>query len=541
MFSVFFNSTTLGQVPDREGNTRHRQAGLEVSGETEPSLVPDAPAPTVQGSRDGSATETVASRFLLERRLIRLEEQLASTKLLGAILAGIMALLGVLNIIKELIQRKDYKNERKFYEQRVLNAEDRQDSAATKNGQVLSEQIDNIQKLGGVIGLLRDTYELQLKREEAQSALVKRLEATDALVSQMRNDSRDRYRNAGKIFRDSFGSVKAMAWPSLSLDLVNLANRARAQLESTPRFIIDEERKDNPATFARVMQLAGTSAFYANDIDAALHSLKEADDTFSTLQASSDTVNARAYTKHFRGIAEKNWRLSSAQAGENLLEAKTLLEQAVEIFGRTSKQFLTMITLAEVMSYLGEDTDALLSEMIERLEQLKGTTALDGNQRTLLTRAYLLRGNSFALRNDRIAASKWYEKAVAHDPKSYYAHLSVAEAGGSDGRDVGDSWRTGFRLLEDSGATRRREITTRVTALAWGLVAAAKLGDADARERYGLELATIQQSGQVGGRVPLFFSPISKQLLDLDALVRELPSRLDKTTAADPGVPKGSS
>src|SRR5205823_4604062 len=105
-----------------------------------------------------------------------------------SIAGGLLAVLGIWSFI---LQRRDYKHEREFYQQRALNLEERQKMGQThalnvsagaaeredkfakqqlklggdvlaRSGEMLEQQIGNITKLGDVIRLVKETFEQHL-------------------------------------------------------------------------------------------------------------------------------------------------------------------------------------------------------------------------------------------------------------------------------------------------------------------------------------------------------------------------------------------
>jgi hypothetical protein len=433
-------------------------------------------------------------------------------------------------------QRKDYSAERKFYEDRVLNREDRDMQSAqqqlslgstvlTHSSEILSQQIENINKLGGVINLVRGAFDLQLKREKEQSKLAKKFDETNKVVDQFIKDFQTKFDEAAGLIIQNFENYKAMDWPAITDEALNLSAKGRNKFEEIPSFILDEERKKRPHYLAWVFQLMGTSAFYANDIASAFLLLKKADDIFNSSLSREEDGMKRAYTKFFLGIAEKNWQQETGVVRSNLNAALNYLELANELVKEEKKQFLIPITLAEVKSYLTEkrsEAATLIGNILNRFEAMDAQS-LDPNQRALLMRTYLLKGN-IEFKSDPAKARDSYEKAFSLNEKNPYAHLSYAHTFQSEATEDRDRhWTIGMECLIRSGALHKKEITTKVMALVWATVAAKKCSDITMSQRYQSEFEAVANNlHSVAQRIPLFFSPFSKDILAISELRREL-------------------
>lgn len=213
----------------------------------------------------------------------RFEDFFKSVTYIVSFLSIFVAFLTIYSMYRGWQQRKDYLTERRFYEQRATNSEELQRLSSVRDGQfatqqlqlgenvlthssgILTQQIQNIEKLGAVIDLVRKTFEFQHEREEKQRDLVEQLAKTDKLLDQFKKDFQKKYSDAAKLILN-FKDVKAMEWPSLPDEAQNIATRARSKFEDVSSFVLQAEEKKDPYGFAKVLQLIGTSAFYSNDI-----------------------------------------------------------------------------------------------------------------------------------------------------------------------------------------------------------------------------------------------------------------------------------
>ena len=452
-------------------------------------------------------------------------------------------------------------SERKFYEQRAINLEERQihsfehsvemsrnasvrdekyanqqfqlgENVLSHSSGILTQQIQNIEKLGAVIDLVRKTFQLQHEREEKQINVAAQLDETNKLLDQFKNDYQKKYADAAKLILN-FKDVKAMEWPSLQDEAQNIATRARSKFEDVSSFVLQEEKKKNPYIFAKVHQLIGISAYYSNDIALAFDHLHEADSIYQSNPPRPEDTMSRAYTKHFLGIAEKNWQLEDSATGSNIEVAQRHLSEAFEVVKEEKRQFLIPVTLAEVLSYRPEQqqkASKLIDTILNRFGEITKSETLDGNQRSLLVRLYLLKGNLALKASLTKEASDSYKQASSEDSNSPFAHLSLAHSLPLENLPIAkEHWEKGLQLLDHSGSTKKREITTRVTALVWAVIAAHNCNDAATKEKYfkGLE-STGKNIHSIANRVPLFFSPLSKDIVKFAELKNDLLRYLER-------------
>jgi tetratricopeptide (TPR) repeat protein len=507
------------------------------------------------------------------QRIERIEQRLDTQQVKGfedrlndvykvfSVMGGLLAVLAVWSFIRDIHQRKDYKAERDFYQQRALKFEKRQESSLAhalkvsteasardtsfatqqlklgegvleRSGAMLSQQMDNIKKVGDVIELVKTTFEAQKKAQEEQNkAAIKGNEANEK-VADLLKGFRKKYAHSARQML-SFETVKAIAWPGMLEEDRNLARRARTSLDAVMDIVSSEEERDDAHTFARILQLMGITAFYDNEFDAALEYLDQSINVYMRHTQRDEDIMARAYSKHFLGLCEKNWQIVGAPDESNFEKAERLLKEAYDASKAKPTSFLIPVTLAEIKSYRTtgpsrREASELLDDLICRMEGLKGGKEFDNQQKTLLVRAYLLRGNLHFYSGNFTEASKCYESAAREDERNPFPVLSSAQLD-ADHKPTRARihWEKGLMLLEDSksGALQKREVTNRVTALAWAILASRALKDDQKALRYEQELDTIGASIRNVShppRKPLFFSPISKVLVDFGRLKKEI-------------------
>jgi hypothetical protein len=435
---------------------------------------------------------------------------------------AIAGLLGAISIVvgwyKEKQHRADYESERNFYEERVKASDSR-------FAEMLPQQIDNITKLGGVIGLIEQTYKHQRELEEERNKEAQKSLKYQEMIEHYLNSDRKKYDSATTSILE-FKDYSAMQWTRLTDRERKLADRARNLFANVPDFLVQAQLTDDTgkSRLARILQLFGVSAFYAKEIESAAEYLERAKSVYSQISSRAEDVYSRAYTDFFLGLIEKNWRLKDRSPVANLKEAKTHLEAAWNLVAGEKRQLLIPVTLAEIGTYIDSERDAarifLDEDIIPRLEGLRDSKkGLDGNQMPLLLRSYLLRGNIEFIANRQTEALAWYGKGRTHDPANAYPILSAALAAHSDA----DVWRNCLKVLDTSGALSKFEETVRVTALAWGVIAAHYAADVAKESSYLEQLKGIgAEIRPLGGRVPLFFCPMQKTMVEFGGLMEQL-------------------
>jgi hypothetical protein len=342
-----------------------------------------------------------------------------------------------------------------------------------------------------------------------------------------------------------------MAWTRLTDQEEAVATRALTTFETIPQAVLNtiltEDGGKNRFELAYIYQLLGVSAFYSNDIDAAVHCLDEGLNIYGSEKVPPEHLFHQAFCFHFLGLIEKNWCDLKRPPEANLLSAQQHLEEAARRLQTKENEFLTPLTLAEVLSYSEQKREAAqtqLEDCIKRLASLKlkeesgskieldalldralqvkkKDSGLDDNQADLLGRALLMRGNIDYLNGDRGSARKWYSRSHDHNAQNAYALLSMAQATTNGEPELrAKLFRDGLNLLEDpSGPLSKHEASTRVSALAWANIAAREVADDAKTGKYTKELEAASSIGRpVGRRAPLFFCPVEKTMVTFDQL-----------------------
>jgi tetratricopeptide (TPR) repeat protein len=525
----------------------------------------------IRGLEDRLNYETKLLEQRLELRDKAREEQLGTINLIGGILMVFVTLWSIFLAVWSFIRRrddaserksyedrmkaveesraKDYNKERDFYEKRAIAFEDLQRTATyhamdlsrhadvreqvsarqqkqvgqkfmEHTDQMLNAQIDNVTKLGGVIDLVNKVFAFQGDKEKQQKEVMDEFAKLRQEFSSLTKGFDEHYGQAkGLIFK--LKEVKALQWPSLSPENHTVAEEARTLYASVLDSVKRRQEAANPMEHAHMLQLMGTAAYYANNIDTAFAFLEEADRTYDRHDKEAlEHPQPRAYTKHFLGVAAKSWQNRNRMG---LGQARGYLEDAYKTFKLKADQFLTPITLFEVYSYIPaeqENARRMLSELVERMTKKKEAGSLDTNQKALLVRGYLLMGNLAFVKENLEEARRYYRMAKEADARNPFAELSLLFSTEKSEYDA-DDWKRGLAMLDRS--LQKRETTTRMTTLIWACVAARRAGDSGRQQEYFREFEAIEGSFvSKSEREPYAFSPISKNLATHKELQVEL-------------------
>ncbi len=451
----------------------------------------------------------------------RFDEAQQRTDWILKLLGAFGALGGVFGVVSWYKGRQDYLNERGFYEKRMSGIDEQQREwarqqsglgqiALNRSDSMLGSQIESIGKLKDVIELVRQSFQLQVDNQGNLKVVNELITDLDKYAS-----VRDRILPLQKITR--------MGWPSLGVFQLKLAQGARADFRSIPDSLLRRDEEKEPYEFARVCQILGASAFYANDIEFAERLLKRAASGYESKPTRQDHQEPMAACYYFLGLISKNWVDENGRLEDGIGIAKKQLEKAQDILKEKKDEFLIPITLAEVFSYIEVDRPKARNELSANVRSLRKLKEMNPNQKKLLLRALILQGNLEERVTEKVAR---YEEALKEDENSAYAWLSLALIT-DDPASRKERFQKGIGALKESRLLDKAEITTRATAVAWDVIASNELGESPASRLRTLE--NLQQSTiNTGGRIPVFFCPISKVLCTFEKLYENVVSYIDR-------------
>lgn len=393
-------------------------------------------------------------------------------------------------------------------------------------------QVDSISKLGSIIALVEKTFENQSKASEELVGLIKDVEKLRGIIE---NQKLFNIAQFDKLYSDllPFTKLSRMEWAWITREEQIHIERALSRFETIDEMTLNEikEREKVPHT----CYLLGVGAFYRNDIITALNYHRKAIEKYDELGGFNNIKNTEhhfpyAFSHHFLGILEKSWWHDAVSLDVNKQKAKEYLEKAKIMLETKEGEFLTPVTYAEVLTYIEAERENAKQQLQICLNELQKVEKKDKNQKSLISRIFLYLGNIDYLNNDLDSAYEFYKRAINNNEDNFYAWFSKGSLSQElEKNDFTSDYKTGLELLNKSSALTKPEITTHVTLLAWAVIASVGIHDKN-EEDYKIQFKTsINRVRRVGSRIPLFFGPISKQLVNHEKLFQEVESKLGKT------------
>lgn len=403
----------------------------------------------------------------------------------------------------------------------------------SKQNQLITNQTENLEKIGGVITLIQSAFKLREEEEKKLKEIDEKFEKFKTQVFE--KGYIDLYVNARESIL-SFRQLNRMQWPTLSQVEQRVIDKARSTFETMPPYILERREQEEPRELAKVNILLGVSAFYANDIHSAKMYLNKGDISYP-VPAQEDGADEReeyfylrGAANHYLGVIEKNWRkdegLKETPEENHLEQAIKYLEKANSFLREyRADEYLTPVTIAEVFSYSESQrkkSQDLIEKIIGELEALKASSSEDFNvnKSKLLGRAYLIRGNLGFMVDNFEEALNFYDKAAKHNESNPYALLSLAQAATANGKKDVKLWKRGLKALKQSGNLEKREISVKAWAHVWATLAAFRSNNPD-KEQYWSKFKEME-ARPVAGLEPMFFDPITKGLVIFEKLKQNL-------------------
>jgi hypothetical protein len=460
-------------------------------------------------------------------------------------------------------QHKDSKEQRAFYEMQMTESEKRQreshafslgfaqqqlqlgENFLASSNDILAKQIKNMGELGGVIKLVKDTFQMQLDQADKVKTIGEKAQKNEELLANFLRDYEDRYNHVRELTA-SLKDITRMDWPKLNEDQEATAKDALDTFKSILHVLIKQKERDNPRELADIYQVLGMCAYYGNDdVATAIRYFEEGIRIYEQHDPGPDYKISQGFCLFYMGLIEKNWCRKGREKSVNLESASRNLEKADQILQPIKKdEFLTPVTLAEVLSYSKQERGNAvrqLNKIIPRLQQLKDSSSLNSNQGTLLTRALLIRGNIDKMEGTLEGALAWYTQARNHDGGNPYALLSMAQMTVEEA-ERRKLFESGLSALREAKTFERRETSAKLLAFAWAVIACHELDATKDQEKYLEKLNAAELSVHpVGGRKPLFFSPVSKGQLLFSELQKEVAEAIaPKKPSGDPQIEKAA-
>ena len=393
-------------------------------------------------------------------------------------------------------------------------------------------QVDSVSKLGSIIALVEKTFENQSKASGEIIGLTNKVSILNDIIDKQKLFNITQF---DKLYSDllPFVNLSRMEWAWISPEEQIHIERALSRFEIIDEIILNEIKEREKVPHA--CYLLGVGAFYRNDIITALNYLNKAIEKYDELGGFSNLKNTKhhfpyAFANHFLGILEKNWWYDVVSLDVNKQKAKDYLEKAKTMLESKEGELLTPVTYAEVLTYIEAERGNAEQQLKICLNKLQKVVNKDKNQKSLTSRIFLYLGNIDYLNNNLDNAYKLYQQAKDSNEENLYAWFSKGSiAQELKTTDFNNDYEKGLELLNKSSSLSKPEITTHLTLLAWAVIASAGIHDKNEDDIKNQFKTSINRVRRIGSRIPLFFGPVSKQLVTHEKLLQEVESKIGLT------------
>jgi tetratricopeptide (TPR) repeat protein len=231
----------------------------------------------------------------------------------------------------------------------------------------------------------------------------------------------------------SLGSRSRHEFTEPDRELQSAIFQFRIKMDGLSKQFLD--KYTDQSQYGPVFYFRGLIAFLDGDILTA-HKMLSVSAKLTPFAETSQTETPRdfriraAFTRFYLALLEKNYG--------NMRTAKDYIEKSYRIYGQDEKsELLTLVTLAEILSYLPEGLEFArkdLEELFERFKLKVQTHRLTKAEAQYIPRAHLIYGNTFYVEKRWGEARTAYEKVLDINSKNYYAHHSLGQILQEEGR-----------------------------------------------------------------------------------------------------------
>jgi hypothetical protein len=491
----------------------------------------------------------------------RVESFKETTNQLFVLFVVISAVSGALGVIvtvgasrREKQLRADYLSERRFYEERaqkyesqqldlhsrVLRIYENQAQIGEKYGahsdKIFSQQESYASGMAEITTTFKDILEdikgiSQFKVEESKlaiDALKKQAKAARILPriqKELDELKRERDERLDDLLQDTAGLGRSRhEYTVPDHDLQALLFQFRIKFDGLSKLFLD--KYSNQPQYGAVFYYRGLIAFLDGDILTAhkMFSISEqlAPFTKTGLDEMPHELRIRAaFTQFYLALLHKNYG--------KMRTAKEHVEKSYLMYGKDEEsELLTLVTLAEVLSYLPEGLEAsrnALKELFKRAEIRKAAQAFTNVEEQYLARARLIYGHTFYIESKWGEARAAYEKILEFDSKNYYAHYSLGQILQEEKRhqEAQATFDKAYQCLLDSGHLEiKPERNTQIALNALAYMCTRKIGQASAKQHLDAVSTHLAKVREVDGFELKLFSLKKKRLVTKDEFWSEL-------------------
>lgn len=383
-------------------------------------------------------------------------------------------------------------------------------------GSHLRHQGEGVQSVNQVIDVVKRTLEFRQQQEEMVADTLLEIKR----IKEERDRVREQRRTNAMSILDNFKTMSRMEFASLTEEQYRRGIRLQGLVRELNDFL---DNRENYEVAGSLLYTCGVISYYDNDVVEAKGWLDRAAAARAAghegeLENNKNYRLRFAFIHYFRALIQKNWG--------DLAYAQYEITQSAKLLEDRSKEFLTPVTRAEILSYIEGEEERCRTELRKLLEQLSRLDKLDANQEKLRNRMLMLMGNTYFVKRNFREALDQYNLAIGFKPGDYYALVAAAQCEREleNADAAGELFRRGLNAIDHSSHFRRkRERVTRAVIAVTAAIAAKECREDARREQWSRDAHELL-SGElrVDGMSPNFFSPLTKRLVDAATLLKEL-------------------
>jgi tetratricopeptide (TPR) repeat protein len=386
------------------------------------------------------------------------------------IIGGVATAFGLVTLVTTWLkgrqEHQDYKDERKFYEDRATEYETRRQDEHKAILQLYGEQLEarqeenkyagrmfalqeknleevntittaiaagatqNVDNLNTMLATFKRIMDFKVAEAKDVPKLVQEMKGQlEELRGAQRQQVEELLRSAVRLRRPRH--MYASPDPDLQRQMVEF----RTQMDLMQRVMLDQHTGvESPAENRRYGEIylrRGVIAYYDNDMPKSREMLEIAERFYPFLEQEIESMPRdqkvhTAFTQFYLAFIQKNYGTMTA--------AKEHIEKSYAVYGRNEqKELLTPTTRAEILSYLRElaNAQAAIQEVLDRAKiLLEQDGHLSQHDATYALRVRLFLGNTCYVNREWDNALQHYQEALEADVRqvySYYIYHSIAQ------------------------------------------------------------------------------------------------------------------
>ena len=335
------------------------------------------------------------------------------------------------------------------YGARLDNVFEQQEAYARGMAEITTMFKDVLENIKGISGFKVEEGKLAVDAIEMQAKAAQILPQIQAELDDLRRERDDRMDD---LLQDSTSLRRSRhEFTQPDRDLQATILQFRIKMDGLSKRFLDkyvEEFKYWPVFFNR-----GIIAFLDGDILTAHNMFGIAEKMAPFVEAKFTEMNRDdririAFTQFYLALFEKNYG--------NIHSAKDHIEKSYRVYGEHEEsEFLTLVTFAEIFSYLPEGLESArhaIKQLIKRAKARQKANVLTRVEEQYLSRAHLIYANTFFIQHSLGEARTAYEKVLKINSKNYYAHYALGQILNEEGqhKEAQATFDKVYQYLRDS-------------------------------------------------------------------------------------------